>query len=413
MGKAPLGPLPRERSRPNRPPPAEPMTSKRLLRSLRVLFFSICVLAAATKFVWERHPDLVSWVDENLKKRSVHEEVGALRRGQEHFRRGESAAGIEVLTRLAESMAGVLNGDRLEPTKIQTLKLLTNAHDGLGQLDQALRWSDELHALDPRLVTAELRRASLLTRSGRIDEALATLAPVVALSSVANLEVNTKLLAELSRAGEIHGALAILIQLGDQGPLGLPLDGWEVRQRTGETWSDPRRFSILRPEGARQGLYDTMVELPAVDADGSLAQWSALRIDAPRGSSFSLWDPTFTLLAPDATVAAELGPADLGKPRNMTLHGNVLSATGHSDPYIVVQAPGSEPLEALTLRLQFELRPALPAELSAMLGTAKSAQAIARLREELRAKDSWDQPGAYGSPAPKELMERLEALLDA
>lgn len=393
------------------------MIARRLLQILRVLFLGICSLAATTQFIWERHPDWVFWVDEHLKSHSIHRERRELQRGRELLQAGERAQGLEELGRLADSMENVLNGDRLGPTRVQTLRALIEGHDAAGDLDKALRRSDELHAFDPRLVASELERASLLSRTGKTDQAMATLAPIRALTKIASLEISTRLLTELIRAGDVDGALELLVALGDRGPLGWPLHGWEVRQRTADGWSAPSRFSFSPPDQPGTAHYDTTIELPAKGPDGQPAAWAELRIDAPRGAAFRLRAPTLTLLAPDGTVAGEFGMNDMGKPRHMVLEDDVLSAFGHADPYITVPSPGTEPLSALSLRLQFELQTALPANLLEVLAGPMAADSVSRLRKKLEAEDSWDRQGfvpgqAEDAPSPRRLVERLEALLD-
>ena len=332
------------------------MSSRRILNILRSLFFVTSLACAGIAFFWPQiYPEL-NKADWTFVKLHTREHQVKLDDAKKLLKGGDREGGLAKLANLAEGLEGVRRGDRLSPLRTKALDMLGDLHQKAGQLQESLKWSEELLTYDPRDFTAMMRRSELLKAMGDEEGGFEQLAAAYEVGSVSGL-AQLRYIDALCERGEREELAETLLELGERGPLGVALTGWEFR------WSDdatlnfkPRVTLPLEKNKDVSGQFHADLKRE----QGSLTARS-LRIDLPGGSLMAMSAVNITVHRADGS-SVEFTDADMGHINHIVKEEGHWLPTGNIDPYFVIKPKDIEPLtDVVGFHVVLNLRPYLPA----------------------------------------------------
>lgn len=379
------------------------MSLRRTLNLLRIFFLGLCIAAIGARVAWTKYPDQVDRVDNWIVRTAEHRVRRELNRARTAKEAGKNEVALEHLLNVAESTDEIKHGDRLEGLREMALTYLRDEYRRLGQLEESMRWADELHELNERNTMNELARAKLLGELGQFEEPVVQVEPIEydeygkilnpppptmtekSIALFARLDdltegravVELPYLEQLVRAEQGTDALELLLRMKEGSGLDLPLDGWELRYRVpGTAWSDAV-FIDLDGEGVPSG--SVALEVPA---EG----FREVRLDVPRGASVIGKRPMLELsLSDGASVTVHLG--NLQRLNQLEAIEEGFRGVSMSDPYLVFDVPelaGDVTVTGATLQL--ELLPVMPERVRSFLESDLGAAALKELESRYQAE---------------------------
>ncbi|MEM9378316.1 MAG: hypothetical protein AAGB93_00105 [Planctomycetota bacterium] len=342
------------------------MTGRRLLHYARLVCLVAAILFGATAYAWRNHADLIQRVDDWIVRQYEHDPARDARRAADLIEAGRKDDALRILESRVPKLRGVLRGDRLESVRIRSLELISDLLAERGELERALEFADELHGLDDRDLFNALRRARLMERLERGDDAreIRTWAAAV---GARNPEIRAAVTEAMLRDGDADGLLRMLLGLGRRGQLG---GSWELRL-------DGKRLASGEPD---------------IDIDGAL-RWSVeldrdplpirhVRVDLPREYHAKVSDVQVRLVAGDATVAA-LGLDVAERVMGLDAIHGTLVASGARDPFFLLVLPEElRSAEVTGIELTASVRENLGEEVRALVEGAPALADRAALVDE-------------------------------
>ena len=347
------------------------MTIRRILNLLRALFLLGALACLGTKCAWDVYYPQIRKLDWGLVKLYTRDAEAALEQAKEELRAGQSEAAIATLTELSSSLEHLTLGDRLAPVRSKALDLLADECRKSGDLDEALRWSEQLFVFDDRDFINLLRRAELFEELGMGEEALPQLREIFRIGSTSGA-AQLAYLRALARRGLVKEAAVALLELRGRGPLALPLEDWQIR------WSD-----TLKLGGERRGDLtlafdpDAGVHRATFPFAGSGVAIETIRIDLPVGSLPSLTGVRVTLRTSEGeehvlTLENEYAT------KHLVRDGDTLRAYGEIDPFFTLRHTG-EPAaiqDVVECRLELLLTARLPDDIMELFADGLPAEEL-------------------------------------
>jgi len=347
------------------------MTIRRILNLLRGFFLLGALACVGTKCAWEAYYPSIRKLDWGLVKLYTRHADDALERAQGEIRAGQSGAAIVTLTELCNSLQDLRFGARLAPVRSKALDLLADQHRKAGDLEEALRWTDELHAFDDRDFINLLRRAELLEALGFVDEALLQTRENYRIGSTSGAAQLAHLHA-LARRGLTEEAAGVLLETRGRGIMALQLEGWEIRWSATTKIGGVDRRNLTLSFDPETGVHRS-VEL--FDGDGVAIE--TLRFDFPSAST-----PCVTALR--VTFRTSGGAEhvftldDQYAIKQLERDGDTLLAHGDIDPYVTLRRPvDPSAIEGVVeCRLEFVLTAVVPDDIKALFSDGLPADAL-------------------------------------
>ncbi len=351
------------------------MPLRRLLNVLRVIFLGVFIAAIGARVAWTKYPEHVDKLDEWIVEASQHEarrELQSARKAQED---GEPEVAVEHLLNVAEVTEGIKRGDRLESVRAPSLMALRDHYHRTGDLEKALEWANQLHELDERNLPNELARARLMGALQMPEESLALLAWLNDLTQGQD-EYGLAYFDQLVRAEQGKEAVELLLQMEKAHGLTRPMKAWEIRYRqTGTPNPAALTFDLKGEKSVRGG----------VEVEVAADSLTDVRIDAPRGASIFLQDPTLVLSLNDGSEV-KLGLEDITRLNHLNEADGGLLCRSQQDPFMVWSAP-ELPAGAVITGAVFQagLRPILPERLYEFLSSDLGTQSLQEVAAEHQA----------------------------
>ncbi|MEM8710156.1 MAG: hypothetical protein AAGG01_04335 [Planctomycetota bacterium] len=368
------------------------MSTRRLLDLLRLLSLAGALAAIGVAWFWERIRVHIDPYDERMVSELLEGPQASFESAVAALRAGDRAAGIESLAALATELEDVRLGARLETLKTSTLDLLTAELVAAERLDEAVRYSDELLDFNPRDFPARLRRAEIHRRLGNDAEELADLTAAYAVGAASGA-ATAPFVDAMARRGDREAVATALLELGNSGPLVLPVDGWEFRTAPGPdfAFAPPDSVQFTQEQASRYTWRLDLSEAPRTIR--------SVRIDLPSASQILVRSASVQMVSRTGE-ARELGVSDLVVANHMTKEpsGALLSA-GELDPYLILMSSDGADSGALqnakVIEVTLEMAPALSSAARDLFAGGVDAEERAR----------WT--GTFGEEAVKTLEASL------